>query len=1003
MLGRHHASHAAPSTQGGFTLIELMVTLVVLAVVMISLMAVMYGTIRSKTATTNQLESVQAVRAGLDMLTRDLRSAGYGADLDYTPLPQPSIAYIDSAQVLINENLQPFPDGASGHVPPLAYDPNGSPRPFPLNGTSYAPPIRYHSGAELIRWTLDVNNDGVVDANDLTAPDGADASHSPNPNDFVLVRQVYGDSTGNIPGANGGTSERIALVDKPGAGVPPLFTVYFKGIATPWDWKNGPVPANRLAEISRVAVELTASSPRRNQDGSYARNTMRTEVASSRNVPNFGYTLYPVQGYVYNDKNLNLKMDPGEPGIPNAFLLLGKNLTAYTDADGHYAFNARAGTYRLKHIPPAGYGLFTSPDSTMISLGSVGASYSFADTAKTGGVVHVRVYRDANGNGWRDLGEAGEQDIKVTCTPGPVEGYTAVTGQADVFASVGAFTVTLAPPDSFTVTTPNPVTGIMMNGDTASVAFGVRPTPLGIVSGKVFRDVNKNGVLDGGEVGMPNVWVGVTRDGGTSVPGYATTDANGDYTIRAPVNDPPHVASYSVFMTPPSGYFSTTATALTPVWINENTPVTSKNFGVLAFQLISLDASRVLSLANGDLAERDWPGSQTQNRVRDLDLVLGSDANGSDQISVWLNHYDSNPLFSAAPDYDRGATGGVLSIAIDTLDTGANLARERGDVVIGTDGSDSKENFAVWLTQNSSGNEGYLPDAPTRSYQTKDRGLVYSVVTADISGATIAPDGVDILVGTASRFSGKGSIELWRNTNAATPDWKQIEVYPQSGSFPNKALGAVTSMVLADFDGDGQRDLAVAARTIDGNYSGQLYFLKNMGKTASPVFLYANGYTLASDQPTSIAVADIDADGHPDIVLGSRSGVNTGTVQYWRNTTPLSFGFTQTARLDAPGIVATVAAADLGGGARPDVAIGYRTSSTGFGGGVRIFYTDLGTITGSGVDPTGGTVMNFVPAITTGNFDYGVYPYAPFPPYLTDLAVGVKTSDVTGALVVIIR
>jgi prepilin-type N-terminal cleavage/methylation domain-containing protein len=1003
MLRRDPFHAPSRAAQRGFTLVELMVTLVVLAVVMISLMAVMYGTIRSKTATTNQLESVQAVRAGLDMLTRDLRSAGYGADLDYTQLPQPSIAYIDSTQVLINGNLQPYPDGTSGHTPPLAYDPNGMPRPFPLNGTSYAPPIKYRSGAELIRWTLDVNNDGVVDANDRTAPDGADAGHSPNPDDFVLVRQVYGDSTGNVPGANGGATERIALVNQPGTGVPPLFTVYFKGIAAPWDWKNGAVPANRLAEISRVAVQLTASSPRRNQDGSYARTTMRTEVASSRNVPNFGYTLYPVEGYVYNDKNLNLKKDAGEPGIPNAFLLLGKNLTAYTDADGHYAFRARTGTYRLKHVPPAGYGIYTSPDSTLISLGSAGASYSFADTAKTGGVVHVRVYRDANGNGWRDADEPGEQDVKVVGTPGPVVEYTRLGGQADVFASVGAFTMTLAPPDSFTVTTPNPVTGIMMNGDTASVAFGMRPTPLGIVSGKVFRDVNRNGVLDGGEAGMPNVWVGVTRDAGTTVPGYTMTDENGDYTIRAPVNDPPHVASYSVFMSPPSGYFATTSTALAPVWINENSPVTGKNFGVLAFQLISLDASRVLSLANGDLAEHDWPGTQTQNRVRDLDLVLGSDANGSDQISVWLNHYDSNPLFTGAPDYDRSATGGVLSIAIDTLDTGANLARERGDMVIGTDGSGAKENFSVWLTQNSSGNEGYLASTPTRSYQTKDRGLVYAVVTGDLSGASAAPDGVDILVGTASRFSGKGSIELWRNTNAATPDWKQIEIYPQSGSFPNKALGEVTAMALADFDGDGLRDLAVAARTISGNYSGQLFFLKNMGKTASPVFLWANGFTLASDQPTSIAVADVDGDGHPDVVLGSRTGVTAGSVQYWRNTTPSTFAFTQTARLDAPGIVASVAAADFGGDPRPDVAIGYRSSSTGFGGGVRIFYTDLGTITGTGVDPTGGTVMNFVPAITTGNFNYGAYPYAPYPPYFTDLAIGVKTSDVTGALVVIVR
>src|SRR5574341_2437258 len=142
---------------------------------MISLMAVMYATTRSKTATMNQLESVQAVRAGLDMLTRDLRSAGYGADLDYTSLPQPSIAYVDSSQVLINANLQPYPDTTMTRIPPLAYDPAGAPRPAPLDGTPYAPPIRYRSGAELIRWTLDVNNDGAVDTDDLDAPDGADA------------------------------------------------------------------------------------------------------------------------------------------------------------------------------------------------------------------------------------------------------------------------------------------------------------------------------------------------------------------------------------------------------------------------------------------------------------------------------------------------------------------------------------------------------------------------------------------------------------------------------------------------------------------------------------------------------------------------------------------------------------------------------------------------------------------------------------------------------------
>jgi len=48
-------------------------------------------------------------------------------------------------------------------------------------------------------------------------------------------------------------------------------------------------------------------------------------------------------------------------------------------------------------------------------------------------------------------------------------------------------------------------------------------------------------------------------------------------------------------------------------------------------------------------------------------------------------------------------------------------------------------------------------------------------------------------------------------------------------------------------------------------------------------------------------------------------------------------------------------------------------------------------------------VFNFVPALTVNNFNYGIYPSTPSPPYLTDLAAGVKASATTGALVVFIR
>jgi hypothetical protein len=106
----------------------------------------------------------------------------------------------------------------------------------------------------------------------------------------------------------------------------------------------------------------------------------------------------------------------------------------------------------------------------------------------------------------------------------------------------------------------------------------------------------------------------------------------------------------------------------------------------------------------------------------------------------------------------------------------------------------------------------------------------------------------------------------------------------------------------------------------------------------------------------------------------------------------------------APGIVTALAQADLGGlASRSDVAMGWRATDTGYGGGVQIFYCDLGTLPATGVDPSAGSVFNFVPALTVNNFNYGVYPVTPAPPFLSDLAAGVKASPTTGALVVFIR
>ena len=70
---------------------------------------------------------------------------------------------------------------------------------------------------------------------------------------------------------------------------------------------------------------------------------------------------------------------------------------------------------------------------------------------------------------------------------------------------------------------------------------------------------------------------------------------------------------------------------------------------------------------------------------------------------------------------------------------------------------------------------------------------------------------------------------------------------------------------------------------------------------------------------------------------------------------------------------------------------------------MRIYFTDSGTLPSVGTDPSGGGVDFMVPALNANNFNFGTFPVTPSPPFLMDLAAGVKTSATTGALVVIIR
>jgi hypothetical protein len=128
-----------------------------------------------------------------------------------------------------------------------------------------------------------------------------------------------------------------------------------------------------------------------------------------------------------------------------------------------------------------------------------------------------------------------------------------------------------------------------------------------------------------------------------------------------------------------------------------------------------------------------------------------------------------------------------------------------------------------------------------------------SLAVADVNG-----DGQpDLLVVNACATSGiciNGSVGVLLGNGDTT--FKKAVTYP-AGSFP-------ASVAVADVNGDGKPDLVVA--TTQDNVNGSVGVLLGNGDgTFASIVNYASGGT----SPLSVAVADVNGDGKPDLVVAN--------------------------------------------------------------------------------------------------------------------------------------
>jgi prepilin-type N-terminal cleavage/methylation domain-containing protein len=182
--------------QRGFTLVELLVSLAIAAIVVTGMFNLYTNLFKSSVEQDRVLQMQQNARVALDDLERDLRLAGVDVTRDDGTLPDQAVfAYAAPYEVDFNANL----DNSLAGLKPTAA-PDKVPASLPGGDTPFYDPSSDYPLAETIRWTLDANDDGTIDA--------ADRQGATNPNVYRLTRQVYGYNAGT--GTNGPETARAA-------------------------------------------------------------------------------------------------------------------------------------------------------------------------------------------------------------------------------------------------------------------------------------------------------------------------------------------------------------------------------------------------------------------------------------------------------------------------------------------------------------------------------------------------------------------------------------------------------------------------------------------------------------------------------------------------------------------------------------------------------------------------------------------------------------------------
>jgi hypothetical protein len=239
------------------------------------------------------------------------------------------------------------------------------------------------------------------------------------------------------------------------------------------------------------------------------------------------------------------------------------------------------------------------------------------------------------------------------------------------------------------------------------------------------------------------------------------------------------------------------------------------------------------------------------DRDGDLDLVIGTGPSLLDRF--FLNNGTSEPFAGVAGSALGTATGQTFSVALGDMDGDGEL-----DILT----SSLSPNFPNLLYLNNGS------DAPFAGVTPIDIGSDLDVAAYLAIGDVDGNGDLDLVI-----TNGAVGDRLFLNNGTSNP-FDGVESIALSGN-----VGTGNSVALADFDRDGDMDLAVGG---SGARRSQLYLNNSPHDPLSQFVL--RDITVDNDLTRSVSIGDVDRDGDPDLVLGNlgqpnRLYLNDGKIE----------------------------------------------------------------------------------------------------------------------------